>query len=100
MLKTPSNKIIQFRGQKQEKKFLTVIQAKKMIRQGCDAYIAYVIDKSLEPIKLEDIPVVNEFSDVSPNELPGLPPDREIEFAIDLAPGTEPVSKARIGWHP
>ena len=33
-------------------------------------------------------------SDVFPDELPGLPPDREIEFAIDLAPGTEPVSKA------
>ena len=38
--------------------------------------------------------MVNEFSDVFPDELPGLPPDREIEFAIDLAPGTEPVSKA------
>ncbi|KAL8107499.1 hypothetical protein AgCh_024057 [Apium graveolens] len=33
--------------------------------------------------KLEDIPVVNEFPDVFPDELPGLPPDREIEFAID-----------------
>ena len=38
--------------------------------------------------------MVNEFPDVFPDELPGLPPDREIEFAIDLAPGTEPVSKA------
>ncbi|XP_063948018.1 uncharacterized protein LOC135152112 [Daucus carota subsp. sativus] len=47
-----------------------------------------------ESIKLEDIPVVNEFLDMFPDELPGLPPDREIEFAIDLAPGTEPVSKA------
>ncbi|KAL8131237.1 hypothetical protein AgCh_007237 [Apium graveolens] len=55
---------------------------------------AYVIDKSQEPTKLEDIPVVNDFPDVFPDELPGLPPDREIEFAIDLAPGTEPVSKA------
>ncbi|XP_063950154.1 uncharacterized protein LOC135152907 [Daucus carota subsp. sativus] len=50
--------------------------------------------KSRELVKLEDIPVVNEFPDVFPDELPGLPPDREIEFAIDLAPGTEPVSKA------
>ena len=37
---------------------------------------------------------MNEFPDVFPDELPGLPPDREIEFAIDLEPGTEPVSKA------
>ena len=56
--------------------------------------MAYVIDRSQEPAKLEDIPVVNEFPDVFPDELPGLPPDREIEFAIVLAPGTEPVSKA------
>ncbi|KAL8121526.1 hypothetical protein AgCh_018308 [Apium graveolens] len=47
-----------------------------------------------KPAKLEDIPVVNKFPDVFPDELPGLPPDREIEFAIDLAPETEPVSKA------
>ena len=37
--------------------------------------------------------MVNEFPDVFLDELPGLPPDREIEFAIDLAPGTEHVSK-------
>ena len=37
---------------------------------------------------------MNEFPEVFPGELPGLPPDREIEFAIELAPGTEPVSKA------
>ena len=53
-----------------------------------------MIDRSHEPAKLEDIPVVNKFPDVFSEELPGLPPDREIEFAIDLAPGTEPVSKA------
>ena len=44
--------------------------------------------------ELEKISVVNEFPDVFPDELPGLPPDREIEFSIDLIPGAEPVSKA------
>ena len=53
-----------------------------------------MIDVQSEAPKLEDVPVVNEFSNVFPEELPGLPPDREIEFAIELAPGTEPVSKA------
>ncbi|KAL8098157.1 hypothetical protein AgCh_031074 [Apium graveolens] len=43
---------------------------------------------------IQDIPVVNKFEDVFPKNLPGLPPDREIEFAIELAPGTTPVSKA------
>ena len=44
--------------------------------------------------RIEDIPVVCEYPDVFPDELPGLPPDREIEFTIDVAPGTELVSKA------
>jgi hypothetical protein len=49
---------------------------------------------SLKEAKLEDIPVVNEFMDVFPQELPGMPPDREIEFTIDLKPGTSPISQA------
>ncbi|GKV42223.1 hypothetical protein SLEP1_g49655 [Rubroshorea leprosula] len=45
-------------------------------------------------LRLEDIPVVCEFPDVFPKDLPGLPPNREIEFAIDLVPDTRPISKA------
>jgi hypothetical protein len=37
--------------------------------------------------------VVNEFSDVFPDELPGMPPDREIEFFIELLPRTAPIAK-------
>ncbi|KAL8149007.1 hypothetical protein AgCh_006138 [Apium graveolens] len=43
---------------------------------------------------MEDIPVFNKFPDVFPDELLGLPPDRQIEFEINHAPGTEAVSKA------
>ena len=81
---------VEFQGQKQVKKFLTMIQVKRLLHQGCEAYLAHVIDVDKKMPKIEDVPVVNEF----PDELLGLPPDREIEFAIDLAPGTEPVSKA------
>ncbi|KAK1648347.1 hypothetical protein QYE76_066152 [Lolium multiflorum] len=48
---------------------------------------------SLKEVKIEDIPVVNEFQDVFPKELPGMPPDREIEFTIDLIPGTSPIAQ-------
>jgi hypothetical protein len=48
----------------------------------------------LKEAKLEDIPVVNEFQDVFPQELPGMPPNREIEFTIDLIPGTAPIAQA------
>jgi hypothetical protein len=44
--------------------------------------------------KIEDIHVVQEFLDVFPDELPGMPPKRAIEFMIELQPGTAPISKA------
>jgi hypothetical protein len=42
---------------------------------------------------LEDIRVVCDYPDVFPEELPGMPPDRDVEFVIDLLPGTAPISK-------
>ncbi|KAL8123938.1 hypothetical protein AgCh_011805 [Apium graveolens] len=69
-------------------------QANKMLRKGNEAYLAYVVDTQKEVPNLQDIQVVNEFEDVFPQDLPGLPPDRVIEFAIELAPGTMPLSKA------
>jgi hypothetical protein len=50
------------------------------------AYKATITDMSL-------ILVVSEFPDVFPEELPGMPPDRELEFAIDIVPGTAPIYK-------
>jgi hypothetical protein len=44
-------------------------------------------------IDLEDITVVQECPDVFPEELPGMPPDHDIEFIIELLPGTPPISK-------
>jgi hypothetical protein len=46
-----------------------------------------------ETTALEDIPVVCEYPDVFPEELPGMPLDREVEFVIELMPGTAPISK-------
>ena len=37
--------------------------------------------------------VMREYADAFPNDLPGLPPDREVEFGIDLVPGTAPIAK-------
>jgi hypothetical protein len=42
---------------------------------------------------LDEIPVVCEYLDVFPDELPGMPPDRDVEFVIELQPGTAPISK-------
>src|SRR5436853_6305437 len=46
---------------------------------------------TLEVESLEAIPVVREYPDVFPEDLPGLPPDRAVEFSIELIPGTAPV---------
>ncbi|KAL8098228.1 hypothetical protein AgCh_031109 [Apium graveolens] len=52
------------------------------------------MDTKKEVPNIQDIPMVYKFEDVFPENLPGLPSDREIEFAIESAPGTTPVSKA------
>jgi hypothetical protein len=50
--------------------------------------------------KIEDIDVVREFLDVFPNDLPGMPVERAIEFKIELQPGTAPISKAPYKMSP
>ncbi|KAI3707612.1 hypothetical protein L6452_26238 [Arctium lappa] len=61
---------------------------------GCSSFLAYAIDTKLEKRKLEDVRVVHEFPDVFPEDLPGLPPDRMVEFRIDLVPGVAPIARA------
>ena len=43
--------------------------------------------------EIRDIPIVCEFPDVFPEDLPGLPPNRDVQFGIDLKPGTAPISR-------
>jgi hypothetical protein len=50
--------------------------------------------------KIEDIHVVREFLDVFPDDLPGMPPERAIEFKIELQPGTAPIAKAPYKMSP
>jgi hypothetical protein len=47
--------------------------------------------------KLADIPVVCEYPDVFPDDLPGMPPDRDVEFVIELQHGMAPISRAIAG---
>ncbi|KAA0039475.1 Gag protease polyprotein-like protein [Cucumis melo var. makuwa] len=61
---------------------ISALEASKLLRKGCTVYLANVIDTQVSKLKLEDIPVVREFPDVFPEELSGLPPDREIESQL------------------
>ncbi|GJV33884.1 putative nucleotidyltransferase, ribonuclease H [Tanacetum coccineum] len=59
-----------------------------------ETLIIRVMEKKSDEKRLEDIPVVREFPKVFPEDLPGLPPVRQVEFQIDLIPGTAPVARA------
>ncbi|XP_019251318.1 PREDICTED: uncharacterized protein LOC109230253, partial [Nicotiana attenuata] len=71
---------------------ITYVKARRMVEKGCLAYLAYVRDSSAEVPSIDSVPIVREFPEVFPSDLPGMPPDRDIDFCIDLAPGTQPIS--------
>ena len=81
-------------NRKASTKIVSTMAAMKYLRKGCDAYLAFVVDKRKEGKELKGVPMVNEFEDVFLEELPGLPPEREIEFEIELLLGTSPISQA------
>ena len=73
--------------------FISALKADRLLKGGCEAYLAFITeDKRSQGV--EDIPIVWEFPDVFPEEIPGLPPIREIDFTIELLPGTAPISIA------
>ena len=83
-----------FRGIRREitSSLINAMTASKMLRKGCQGYLAFVVDRRQEGTRLKDIPIVKEFPDVFPDDISGLPPDRAIEFVIELILGTELIS--------
>ncbi|GKC70852.1 putative reverse transcriptase domain-containing protein [Tanacetum coccineum] len=69
------------------------MKARKYLSHGCYAYIAHVTYTSFEKKNAKDVPIINEFLDVFPEELPGIPPERQVEFRIDLILGATPIAK-------
>ncbi|XP_070011149.1 uncharacterized protein [Nicotiana sylvestris] len=66
--------------------------ARKMISKGYIYHLVRVKDTDAQIPTLQSVPIVNEFPEVFPEDLPGVPPDREIDFGIDLLLGTKPIS--------
>ena len=71
---------------------INAMTASKMLQKGCQGYLEFVVDRRQEGTRLEDIPIVKEFPVVFPDDISALPPDREVEFTIDLIQGTESIS--------
>ncbi|GJU71629.1 putative nucleotidyltransferase, ribonuclease H [Tanacetum coccineum] len=72
---------------------ISCIKTERYISRGCQVFMIQVMEKKSDEKKLEDIPVVKEFLDVFPEDLPGIPPVRQVEFQIDLIPGAAPVAR-------
>ena len=71
---------------------ISALTARKLLAKGCQGILAYVLDTKMKVPDLEEIPIVKDFLDVFPEELPRLPPNREIEFGIDVPPRTQSIS--------
>lgn len=93
----PGQSDLVFKGTRRCPKIISAIKAKRLMRNGRIRYLAYVIEvKEAAELKIKDIAMVREFCEVFPNDLPGLPPDRDIEFVIELVEGTQPISMAPL----
>jgi len=75
-------------------KFLTAEQVKKSLDGEACVFMMFASLKENSEKGIGDLPVVQEFPEVFPDEITELPPEREVEIAIDLVPGTSPISIA------
>ena len=93
-LRTPNEYEVTFIGERSNHLFNVISAAttRTMVRKGCEAYLAYVIETEKARLNVSDIPTISDFPDVFSEELPGLPPQKEIEFSIDIIRGATPAS--------
>ncbi|GJY33532.1 putative reverse transcriptase domain-containing protein [Tanacetum coccineum] len=96
------NETLTFCGNKssnERESWLAVIsysKAQEYMAKGCQVFLAQISakkeeDKS-EGKQIKDVPIVRDFPEVFPEDLPGLPPARSVEFQIDLIPGAAPIA--------
>jgi hypothetical protein len=85
--------VIVGRNQGVSLRFVSSLQLRKSMRKGCNLFAIHALNEKGVAEGLEHLTVVKEFADVFPEELPGMPPERELEFNIGLKPGTEPIAR-------
>ncbi|XP_074301429.1 uncharacterized protein LOC141632817 [Silene latifolia] len=95
-LKGPKGIRVSYRGfvVKPKVKVIAAMILKSYLRKGCPMILCHVRDTHVEEPSAADIPIVGEFEDVFPEEIPGLSPMRDIDFSLELKPGMRPISKA------
>lgn len=81
-------------GPSDSSRIINAMTVAKLLRQGCDAYVCYALEERKDNVELHDIPIAQEYPDVFPENLLGLAPRRDVDFSIELEPGTAPISRA------
>ncbi|KAJ9553882.1 LOW QUALITY PROTEIN: hypothetical protein OSB04_017927 [Centaurea solstitialis] len=98
VIRNPSGGELTILSERRKKlpKLCTLAKARKHVLHGGHSFLAYVVDSREEAKKktVADVPVVSEYPDVFPDDLPVVPPERQVEFRIDLVPGAAPIAKA------
>ncbi|GJX01737.1 putative reverse transcriptase domain-containing protein [Tanacetum coccineum] len=86
------------RGHEARLHIISYSKTQEYMLKGCPVFLAHVTTKEVEDKsekkRLEDVPIVQDFPEVFPKDLPGLPLTRQVEFQIDLIPGAAPVARA------
>ncbi|GJX94765.1 putative reverse transcriptase domain-containing protein [Tanacetum coccineum] len=87
-----NNKILTIEGDrsKTQVSVISCIKARKYIERGCQLFLAHITEKKPTEKQLEDVPIVRDFPEVFPKDLPRIPPTRQVEFHIDLVPRATP----------
>ncbi|XP_074292585.1 uncharacterized protein LOC141619467 [Silene latifolia] len=95
-LKGPKGVRVSYRGfvVKPKVGLISTITLKSCLRKGGELILCHVRDLRKEGKGAGEIPMVSEFQDVFPDEITGLPPNRDVDFNIELKPRTGPISKA------
>ncbi|XP_074575271.1 uncharacterized protein LOC141831764 [Curcuma longa] len=74
---------------------ISALQAQQLLARGCEGYLPSLVSSDVDnSVRLSDVLIIREYPNVFPEELPGLPPPRQVEFAIELLCGTASISKA------
>ncbi|GJY96442.1 hypothetical protein Tco_0513352 [Tanacetum coccineum] len=77
---------------------ISCTKTQKNMEKGFPIFLAHVtakeVEDKLEKKRLENVPIVRDFPKVFPEDLPGLPPTRQVEFQIDLVPGVASIARA------
>ncbi|KAI3809549.1 hypothetical protein L1987_25526 [Smallanthus sonchifolius] len=92
----PNGEVLSIQGEKSgvTLRMINCMKARKYLRKGYCVFLAHVVEKKPKERRLEEIPIVKDYPEVFPEDLPGLPPPRQVEFRIDLVPGAAPVARS------